>query len=51
MKATGPGQVHTYRQPGNYTVSLTVMKNDPANGTMVSNVSVRKNFIIVQQAK
>jgi PKD repeat protein len=48
INMTGPNPVHTYRQPGNYTVSLTVMKNDPTNGTMVSNVSVRKNFIVVQ---
>ena len=47
INMTGPNPVHTYRQPGNYTVSLTVMKNDPGNGTMVSNSSVRKNFIIV----
>jgi PKD repeat protein len=48
INMTGPNPVHTYRQPGNYTVTLTVMKKDPANGTMVSNSSVRKDFIVVQ---
>ena len=48
VNMTGPAPVHTYRYPGNYTVTLTVLKSDAVNGTMVANSSVRKDFIIVQ---
>lgn len=44
---TGPNPAHTYRYPGNYTVTLTVIKSDAVNSTLVSNSSVRKDFIIV----
>jgi PKD repeat protein len=39
---------HTFRYPGNYTVRLTVMKNDVSSGALVANSSVRKDLIIVQ---
>jgi len=45
--ATGKNQVHTYQFPGTYTVTLTVMKNNAANGTMVASSSVQKNLIVV----
>jgi PKD repeat protein len=47
INTTGPNPVHSYRDPGNYTVTLTVMKNDPVNGTMVNNVTVYKDLITV----
>ncbi len=48
INATAPNPVHTYRYPGNYTVTLTVMKYDAANGTMAGNSSVQKNLVVVQ---
>jgi PKD repeat protein len=47
INLTGPNPIHTYRHPGNYSVTLTVMKKDAANGAMVSNSSVRKDYIVV----
>jgi PKD repeat protein len=47
VNTTGPNAVHTYHNNGTYTVTLTVMKNNPATGSMVGNSSVRKNLIIV----
>ncbi len=48
VNVTGPDPIHTYSFPGNYTVTLTVMKKDPATGTMVANSSIQKDLIIVQ---
>ena len=48
INVTGPDPVHTYRNPGNYTVTLTVMKNDASSGTMVANSSIRTDYIVVQ---
>jgi outer membrane protein assembly factor BamB len=48
VNMTGPDQVHTYRYPGNYTVTLTVMKNDASSGTIVANSSIRADYIVVQ---
>ena len=45
VNTTGPDPVHTYRYHGNYTVTLTVLKNDLSSGSMVSNVSVQKDLI------
>jgi parallel beta-helix repeat protein len=39
--------VHTYRYPGVYNVTLTVMKNDVANATVIMNTSVRTSLIAV----
>ena len=48
VNMTGPNPVHTYRFPGVYNVTLTVLKNDINNGSMVSNASVQKNCIDVR---
>ena len=45
--ATGKNQVHTYRFPGVYNVTLTVLKNNAANGSVVGNTSVRDGLITV----
>ena len=47
INMTGPNPVHTYHQPGVYTVTLTVLKNDAANGTIVGNSSVQTGLIAV----
>ncbi len=44
---TGPNPVHTYRFPGVYNVTLTVLKNDVTNGSVVSNTSVQNGLIRV----
>ena len=46
VNMTGSNPVHTYRYPGNYTVTLTVMKNDASSGTMVANSSIRTDYIV-----
>ena len=48
VNMTGPNPVHKYRYPGNYSVTLTVMKNDASYGSMVANSSVRNDYIVVQ---
>jgi eukaryotic-like serine/threonine-protein kinase len=48
VNMTGSAPVHTYRYPGVYTVTLTVMKNDASSGTMVANSSILKDLITVQ---
>jgi PKD repeat protein len=48
INATARNPVHTYKFPGTYNVTLTVMKNDARNGAFVSNVSVRKNLVSVR---
>jgi outer membrane protein assembly factor BamB len=47
INMTGPNPVHTYRRPGIYNVTLTVMKNDAANGVFVANSSVLSGLIVV----
>jgi parallel beta-helix repeat protein len=47
MNGTEKNPVHTYRYPGIYNVTLTVMKNDVANATIVTNSSVRTGLIVV----
>lgn len=45
--ATGRNPVHTYRFPGVYNVTLTVLKNNAANVSVVGNSSVRYGLIMV----
>ena len=47
MNMTSKNPVHTYRYPGTYNVTLTVMKNDVATATMILNSSVQTNLIVV----
>jgi PKD repeat protein/outer membrane protein assembly factor BamB len=47
INMTGPDQVHQYRYPGIYNVTLTVLKNDPASGVFVGNSSVRTGLVVV----
>jgi len=47
MNTTGKNPIHTYRNPGTYTVTLTVMKNNPATGAIVGSSSVQKDLISV----
>ena len=47
INATGKSPVHTYQFPGTYNVTLSVMKNDAGNASVVSNVSVQKGLIMV----
>jgi len=47
VNMTGPNPVHTYRFKGVYNVTLTVLKNDANNGSIVSNSSVQKGLIVV----
>ncbi|MCX6693623.1 MAG: PKD domain-containing protein [Methanomicrobiales archaeon] len=46
INTTGPNPVHIYRNPGNYTVTLAVIKKDAANGTLLSNITIQKDLII-----
>ena len=48
VNITGPNPVHTYRYPGTYTVTLTVVKNDAATGTIASNSFIQPDLVVVQ---
>jgi PKD repeat protein len=48
INATGKNLVHTYQFPGVYNVTLTVLKNDAVNGSIVGNASVQKSMILVK---
>ena len=45
--ATSKNPVHTYRFPGVYNVTLTILKHDMSTGSVISNVSIQKNLIVV----
>ena len=45
--STTSNPVHTYRFPGFYNVTLMVLKLDAGTGLVVSNVSVKKDLVIV----
>ncbi|MEI7433704.1 MAG: NosD domain-containing protein [Methanomicrobiales archaeon] len=47
INATGGNPVHTYRSPGVYNVTETLIRVDPATGITLSNSSVQKGFITV----
>ena len=48
INETGTDPVHTYQFPGTYNVTLTVLKNDESDGSIVSNVSVQNGLITVK---
>ena len=45
---TGSNPGHTYSYPGTYTVTLTVVKNDPSTGSVISDTFVQDDLIVVQ---
>jgi PKD repeat protein len=47
--STSHNPVHTYRFPGVYTVTLTVLKQDVSTGLVVSNLSVREDLITISE--
>ena len=47
MNATGPNTAHIYQFPGVYNVTLTIMKYDGSNGSVVGNASVRNGLVRV----
>ena len=49
INSTSKNPVHTYRFPGVYTVTLTVLKPDVRRGLVISNASVQKDFIVVNR--
>jgi PKD repeat protein len=48
INATGKNQVHTYRFPGVYNVTMLILKSDINKGTILSNASVQKGLITVK---
>ncbi|MEI7435054.1 MAG: PKD domain-containing protein [Methanomicrobiales archaeon] len=49
VNVSGPNPVHTYKFPGNYTISLTITKYDPATGSVTSSVTKKTNVITVSK--
>jgi PKD repeat protein len=49
VNMTGQNPRHTYRYPGVYNVTLTVLKNDLSTGSIVSNASVQKDLVRVNR--
>ena len=47
INITGPDPVHTYRFPGNYTITLTITKYTATSNTVMSSVSTKTNTIMV----
>ncbi len=47
FKAMGANPVHTYRKPGTYTVTLTIMKVDKDMGKILRNTTSRTQMIVV----
>lgn len=45
LTSTAKNPVHTYRSPGNYTVTLTIMKIE--GGTLVRNTTIRQDMVMV----
>jgi PKD repeat protein len=49
VNATGKNQVHTYRHPGVYNVTLIVLKNDPVTGSRMYDTYVKNGLIVVNR--
>ena len=45
--ASAKNPLHVYRFPGTYNVTLTVLKHDVKTGSVISNLSVQKDLIVV----
>lgn len=48
INASGKNPVHTYRFPGIYNVTLSIFRSDSNSGSMLGNMSVQKDYIVVQ---
>jgi parallel beta-helix repeat protein len=48
VNATDPNPVHTYRYPGVFTVTQTLIRFVPDGGTTIINSSVQENLVTVQ---
>jgi PKD repeat protein len=46
--STDKNPVHTYRFPGVYDVTMSILKNDVSTGSVISDVSVQNDLIVVQ---
>ena len=44
---TGPNPAHTYKFPGNYTITLTITKYNAATGSLMSSTATKVNAITV----
>ena len=51
INATGPNEVHTYRFPGVYNVTLSIFRFEGTSGLMLGNSSVQKGLIVVNGIK
>ena len=47
INMTGPNPIHTYRHPGVYNVTMTVLKYDRYSGSIIASASLQKDLIVV----
>lgn len=50
VNVTGPNPAHTYRYPGVYTITLTIIRLDPVTNSVLSSSMVKTNAITVNKA-